>query len=118
MYLISIFLVMIDILIKRGKVVTLSNGIRKGSVIKGPVVIGKNCNIGPNTYIGPYTSIGDNTTVEGGEIESSIIMGDSKIKCNGKIVDSLIGKHSTITSSEKLPKGHRLIIGENSSISL
>lgn len=92
--------------------------IRKESTIKGPVVIGKNCNIGPNTYIGPYTSIGDNTTIEGGEIESSIIMGNSTIKCNGKIVDSLIGKHSTITTSGKLPRGHRLIVGENSSISL
>ena len=92
--------------------------IKKESIIKGPAVIGKNCNIGPNTYIGPYTSIGDNTTVEGGEIESSIIMGNSTIRCNGKIVDSLIGKHSTITTSGKLPRGHRLIVGENSSISL
>ena len=92
--------------------------IKKGSLVKGPVVIGKNCSVGPNTYVGPYTSIGDNTVVEGGEIESSIIMGDSTIKCNGKIVDSLIGRHSTISSCKKLPRGYRFIIGENSSVDL
>jgi len=92
--------------------------IRKDTVIKGPVVIGKNCGIGPNSYIGPYTSIGDNTTIVGGEVESSIITGDTTIKLDGKIVESLIGKNSTIVQSNKLPKGYRLVVGENSYLSL
>jgi len=92
--------------------------IRKNSKIRGPVIIGKNCKIGPDTYIGPYTSIGDNTTIIGGEIESSIVIGDTMINCEGKIVDSLIGKNSTIISSNKLPKGYRLVVGENSLLNL
>lgn len=92
--------------------------IRKNTIIRGPVVIGKNCKIGPNSYIGPYTSIGDNTTIIGGEVESSIIIGDTTIDCGGKIVDSLIGKNSTISSSNKLPKGYRLVVGENSLLNL
>lgn len=92
--------------------------IRKNSIIRGPAVIGKNCKIGPDTYIGPYTSIGDNTTIIDGEIESSIVVGNTKISCGGKIVDSLIGKNSTIISSNKLPKGYRLVVGENSLLSL
>ena len=48
--------------------------IKKGSVIKGPVIIGKNAAIGPNTYIGSYTSIDDDCKIEGGDIESSIIL--------------------------------------------
>jgi len=92
--------------------------IQKNSIIRGPVVIGKNCKIGPDTYIGPYTSIGDNTTIIGGEIESSIVIGDTTINCKGKIVDSLIGKDSTITSSNKLPKGYRLVVGGNSLLNL
>jgi glucose-1-phosphate thymidylyltransferase len=92
--------------------------VRSGSLIKGPVIIGKNCDIGENVYIGPYTSIGDNTKIINGEIESSIIIGDSVIDCKGKIVDSLVGKQSNIISSNKLPKGYKIITGENSEISL
>ena len=92
--------------------------IKKGSEIKGPVIIGKNCKIGPNVYIGPYTSIGDNTTIINGEIESSIIIGDCMINFDGKIIESLIGRHCNITSRKKSPKGYRLVVGENSHINL
>jgi glucose-1-phosphate thymidylyltransferase len=88
--------------------------IKKGTVIRGPVIIGSGCVMGPDTYVGPYTSIGDNVIITGGEIESSIVIGDTTIKCQGKIVDSLIGGGSRIISSnDRLPKGYRFVIGEN-----
>jgi glucose-1-phosphate thymidylyltransferase len=91
--------------------------IKKNSVIRGPVSIGENCEI--DAYIGPYTSIGDNSAVIGGEIESSIVVGDAVIKCNKRIIDSLIGNHSHIESMENcLPRGHRFIIGENCLVNL
>ena len=89
--------------------------IKKGSKIKGPVIIGKNCVI--EGYVGPYTSIGDNSNIKGGEIESSIIIGDVNINFSEKIVDSLIGKDVVIDSSKNnLPKGHRFILGEHSEV--
>lgn len=91
--------------------------IKNGTVVRGPVIIGKNCNIGPG-YIGPYSSIGDNTTIIGGEVESSIIIGDTRIEFDKKIVDSLIGRYTSIISKNSLPKGYRFIIGENSEIQL
>jgi glucose-1-phosphate thymidylyltransferase len=91
--------------------------IKKNTVIRGPVSIGENCEI--DAYIGPYTSIGDNSVIKGGEIESSIVVGDAVIKCNERIIDSLIGNHSHIISMENsLPKGHRFIIGENSLVNI
>ncbi len=91
--------------------------IKGNSVIRGPVTIGENCYI--DAYIGPYTSIGDNSRIIGGEIESSIVVGDAIIECNERIVDSLIGNHSNIVSKENsLPRGHRFIIGENSLVNL
>jgi glucose-1-phosphate thymidylyltransferase len=91
--------------------------IKANSVIRGPVIIGENCHI--DAYIGPYTAIGDNTKIIGGEIESSIVVGDAIIECNERIVDSLIGNHSNIVSKENsLPRGHRFIIGENSVVNL
>ncbi len=90
-----------------------------GSVIKGPVVVGRNCEIGPDTYIGPYTSIGDGSKIVGGEIEDTIVVGECTIDCGKRIVHSLIGRHSKILSSEgEKPGGHRLILGEHSQVSI
>ena len=88
--------------------------IKNGTIIKGPVIIGENCEIGPDSYIGPSTSIGDNSSIIGGEMESSIVLGDCKINFKEKIVNSLIGKNVKIISENKLPEGHKLILGENS----
>lgn len=91
----------------------------EGSTIRGPAIIGRNCRIGPHTYIGPYTSIGDGTTIEGGEIENSIVMNNTTIRCGKRIVDSLIGNNATIIDSEKnIPKGHRMILGERTFVSI
>lgn len=93
--------------------------IRKGSVIKGPAVIGKNTEIGTGTYVGPYTSIADNCKIEGCEIESSIILDGTIINFKDRIVDSLIGKDSKIVSSDnRLPKGHKFTLGENSEVEI
>ncbi len=93
--------------------------VRAGAVIKGPVVIGKDCEIGPNTYIGPYTAIGDRTKVLSGEIESSIIVGDTVMDCGRRVVDSLIGGGCVIRSNDgRLPKGMSFVIGEHSRLDL
>ncbi len=82
-------------------------------------MIGERCEIGPNTYIGPYTSIGNDVTICGGEIEYSIVMPESKIVCEKRIVNSLIGRNvSIISSNMSIPSGHRLVIGDRSFVSL
>jgi len=103
-----------------GEVIIGENTIVKaGSKLLGPIIIGRNCEIGPGTYIGPYTSIGDNCRIVGGEIENSIVIGESHIECDRRIVESLIGRNSTITSVNKcLPGGNKLILGEHSIISI
>ena len=40
------------------------------------------------------------------------------IEIGTKIVDSVIGAHTEITTNQKGPKGHKLIVGENSRIIL
>jgi glucose-1-phosphate thymidylyltransferase len=91
--------------------------IRAGTTLRGPLIVGKNCEIGPEAYLGPYTSIGDNTVVRGAEVENTIIVGESRIECKRRIVDSLIGRNTQIIdSSNILPRGSRFIIGENTFI--
>jgi NDP-sugar pyrophosphorylase family protein len=104
---------------------TNSVGIGEGTIIhrhtaiRGPVVIGDHCKIGPNAYIGPYTSIGDHGRIANTEIENSIIMEGARIDCGKRVTDSLIGKNVEITdSNQSVPKGHKLIPGDQTRAAL
>jgi glucose-1-phosphate thymidylyltransferase len=103
-----------------GNVQVGDNSVINGrSTIRGPVVIGEHCEIGPNCYIGPYTSIGDHCKVANAEIENCIIMAGVRIDCSQRIIDSLIGKNVEITDArQNVPKGHKLILGDASKVTL
>lgn len=93
--------------------------IKRGATIRGPAVIGKEALIESGVYIGPYTSIGNDVKVKRGEIENSIIMDGSLVEVDEKIVDSIIGFGSEITSGKPgRPKGRTFIIGDKSHITL
>ena len=93
--------------------------IESGAVVRGPASIGRGVTIESDTYIGPYTSIGESSTISNARVENTVIVGESEIRTSGKIVDSLIGRQTTIGSAEDmLPEGQRLIVGENSSLKL
>ena len=96
-----------------------SSVIEDGAVIRGPVSIAENTTIKSGTYVGPYTSIGANSTLENIHIENSVVIGDSTITANGRIVDSLLGRNANVESADELlPKGRRLVVGENSQLKL
>lgn len=87
-------------------------------LIRGPVVIGKNCKI-DNAYIGPYTSVGDDVTIDGAELEHSIIMQGARILCAQRITDSIVGAKAVINAcANTMPRGHRLVLGDNSVVEL
>jgi glucose-1-phosphate thymidylyltransferase len=100
-----------------GRVVIESGARIKDSVVKGPCIIGHNCKI-VNSYIGPYTSLGKECEIDGTEIEDSVIMDGSKVINAGRIVESLIGRGVKIQEFDHMPRGYRLIVGDNSSIVL
>lgn len=84
------------------------------SVVRGPSIVGDGCMVGPNAYIGPYTAIGDRCKVSSVEVDDSIVMDDSVINVERKLVRSMVGKGSRILSANGLiPKGERLVVGEN-----
>lgn len=87
-----------------------------GCVIRGPVVIGDHAVI-EDSYIGPYTSVGHGAEIYGSEIERSILCDHVDINCGKRLVDSILGVNATVTAaSATLPSGHRLIIGDQSSV--
>jgi len=88
------------------------------STVRGPAIIGKGTRI-IDSYVGPFTSIYYGVTLEGSEIEHSIVMENSSIaNIPGRIEDSLIGKNVEICRCLELPKTFRFVLGDNSMIGL
>jgi glucose-1-phosphate thymidylyltransferase len=104
----------------RGRVSTGPRSeIRRGATVVGPCILGSGATLAPGVYIGPYTSIGNNVVVKRGEIENSIVMDGCQIDTSERIVDSMIGPDSVIsTKTGGGPKGKRLVVGEKSTIEL
>ena len=88
------------------------------TLIRGPVVIGNDCVI-EGSYIGPHTSIGNGVEIYNTEIEHAIVFDYADLNCGKRIVDALIGQNATVTAAhETLPRGHKLIVGDNSVVEL
>jgi glucose-1-phosphate thymidylyltransferase len=93
--------------------------IRKGTTLRGPIIIGEHCDIGPNSYVGPYTSIGNNVTIKNSEVENSILMDGVFVDCRKRITDSLIGANSKIIDAESgVPRGLKLVLGDMTYVSI
>jgi glucose-1-phosphate thymidylyltransferase len=96
-----------------------SSTVKDGAVVRGPVTIADGVTIEGGSYIGPYTSIGPDTQIAGPHIENTVIVGESGITTNGRIIDSLIGRAAQVGSAENmLPEGRRMVVGENSQLHL
>jgi glucose-1-phosphate thymidylyltransferase len=101
-----------------GRVVVEEGAEVVASTLRGPAIIGKGSRI-IDSYIGPFTAIYYDVTVEGSEIEHSIVMENSSISnIPGRIEGSLIGKNVQISSSPALPKTFRFVLGDNSEVGL
>jgi len=100
-----------------GRAVIGKGSVIENSTVKGPCIIGRNCKIS-STYIGPYTSINDECTIEGTEIEGSVVMNGCSIHNAGRIIESLIGKNVRIRENGLKPEGNRYVVGDNSEIAL
>jgi len=86
--------------------------------VRGPVIIGARCTI-RDAFIGPYTSIADDVQIEEAEIEHSIVLENSSVRCLGaRMTDSLIGKGVTIERSDGRPHAYRFMVGDSSRIGI
>ncbi|TAK03567.1 glucose-1-phosphate thymidylyltransferase [Patescibacteria group bacterium] len=88
-------------------------------LIRGPVVIGKDCVL-EHCYVGPYTAIGDGCTVKNAELEHSVLFPGARVETGRRIVNSLLGFNATVSDSrETHPKsGHRMVVGDDSLVEL
>ncbi|HEY1687247.1 MAG TPA: glucose-1-phosphate thymidylyltransferase [Solirubrobacteraceae bacterium] len=101
-----------------GRVVVAPGARLERATVRGPAVIGPGANL-RDCYIGPYTAIGARCTVIGAEVEHSILLeGASVCDLKGRMESSLLGRNVTVRRSEEQPRAFRLLVGDNSDISL
>ncbi|MBI3304793.1 glucose-1-phosphate thymidylyltransferase [Candidatus Parcubacteria bacterium] len=92
--------------------------IKGTSFVRGPVLIGENSVI-EDSYIGPFTAIGDNVQTKGAELDHSIVLNDARIETPVRIVDSILGRNCILQSHQATrPSGHKLVVGDYSSVEL
>jgi glucose-1-phosphate thymidylyltransferase len=90
----------------------------KRSVLRGPCIIGKGSKI-IDSYIGPFTSIGAGSHVENSEVENSILLESCRIENIGsRMSDSLIGRNVIVRRGSRPPRAYRLMVGDNSEITV
>lgn len=90
----------------------------KGAKIRGPVHIGPGACL-VETYVGPYTTIGADVTLEGVELENSIVLPGADIRYPGRRIEaSLVGEGAHIGRDYTLPSALRLRVGPGADIQL
>ncbi len=99
-----------------GNVVVEEGAEVRGSVLRGPLVIGRNTVI-QKSYVGPFTSIYHDVVIQNSELEHSIILENSRIMNLGHRMErSLVGKNVEIVQSGMMPKAYRFMVGDASRI--
>jgi glucose-1-phosphate thymidylyltransferase len=100
-----------------GRVVVEPGAQVSGSRVVGPVIIGSGSKI-TGSYIGPFTSISDECVVDDSEIEYSIVLRGASIRGVRRIEASIIGRHAEVTPAPRVPKAHRLVLGDHSKVQI
>ena len=88
-----------------------------GTVITGPAVLGDGCIIHPNVCIEAGTSLGARVEVEPFTyLKNSVIMQDTKIGAQSRIVDSIIGEGCSLDQTSTASYSFGTIIGDRTTV--
>jgi glucose-1-phosphate thymidylyltransferase len=100
-----------------GRVVIEGGAEISDSRIVGPVIIGAGTRVS-GSYVGPFTSVARDCIIVDSEIEYSIVLRGASIQGVRRIEASLIGHHVEVTPAPKVPKAHRLVLGDHSKVQI
>jgi glucose-1-phosphate thymidylyltransferase len=100
-----------------GRVVIGDGAEVSGSRIVGPAIIGAGARVA-NSYIGPFTSVAEECAITDSEIEYSIVLRGASIRGVRRIEASIIGRDVEVTPAPRVPKAHRLILGDHSKVQI
>ena len=87
------------------------------SRIVGPAIIGSGTRV-EGSYIGPFTSVAADCAVVDSEIEYSILLRGASVRGVRRIEASLIGHEVEVTPAPRMPRAHRLVLGDHSKVQI
>jgi glucose-1-phosphate thymidylyltransferase len=100
-----------------GRVEIGSDAVVEGSVIRGPTVIGEGTKI-KNSFIGPYTSLGHKCVVVDASLEHCVVLDSAHIEGIERLEDSIVGRNASVLRNTSNHRALRLMIGDDSEVSL
>jgi len=100
-----------------GRVAIESGAQVAGSRIVGPVIIGARSRV-IDSYIGPFTSVAEGCAIVDSEIEYSIVLRGASVDGVRRIEASLIGHDVQVTPAPRVPRAHRLVLGDHSRVQI
>ena len=100
-----------------GRVVIEAGAEVTASRIVGPVIVGTGSRIS-GSYVGPFTSVARECVIADSEIEYSILLRGASVRGVRRIEASLIGHDVEVTPSPRVPKAHRLVLGDHSRVQI
>jgi glucose-1-phosphate thymidylyltransferase len=100
-----------------GRVVVEAGAQVLGSRIVGPAIIGTGTRV-HNSYVGPFTSVAPGCVISDSEIEYSIVLRGASIQGVRRIEASFIGHDVEVSPSPKVPRTHRLVLGDHSKVQI
>ena len=102
----------------QGAVIAHPEACIESSTVRGPAIIGARARL-RDAYLGPYTSVGEDATIEGAEVENSMILPGATIThLNGRLEASIVGVNARVFNDFRLPRALRLDIGEGAEVGL
>jgi glucose-1-phosphate thymidylyltransferase len=101
-----------------GRVVIERGARLERTTVRGPAIVGADARLS-DCYVGPYSAIGDRCVISGSEVEHSILLsGCSVSDLDGRLESSLLGRNVTVQRDDRQPRAYRLMVGDNSDISI
>jgi glucose-1-phosphate thymidylyltransferase len=100
-----------------GRVVVEQGAQVTGSRIVGPAIVGAGSKIS-GSYVGPFTAIDEDCLVDDSEIEYSIVLSRASIRGVRRIEASIIGHDAEVTPAPRVPRAHRLVLGDHSKVQI
>lgn len=96
-----------------GRVEVTAGAKVRNSKITGPAVIMSGVEISQSS-VGPFTSIGENCRISGSDIESSIVLPDTRIDGVQRVEKSFIGRHVEVSGAASAPGVYSFVLGDHS----
>jgi glucose-1-phosphate thymidylyltransferase len=100
-----------------GRVQIETGAVISQSRIVGPAIIGSGTRVA-GSYIGPFTSVAADCAVIDSEIEYSILLRGASVRGVRRIEASLIGHEVEVTPAPRMPRAHRLVLGDHSKVQI